>query len=42
MRYIKSKLTGEIQKQYSWFDGQQYVFLPLNEYWEVVDGNCSL
>lgn len=37
MRYIRSKLTGEIRKQYSRYDGQNYVFLALNEYWEVVE-----
>lgn len=36
MRYIRSKLTGEIRKQYSRFDGRDYVFLAINEYWEVV------
>lgn len=37
MRYIRSKLTGEIRKQYSRYDGLNYVFLALNEYWEVVE-----
>jgi hypothetical protein len=37
MRYVKSKLTGEIRKQYSRFDGLSYVFLPLNAFWEVTE-----
>lgn len=37
MRYVRSKLTGEIRKQYSRFDVYDYVFLNLNEYWEVVE-----
>jgi len=37
MRYIRSKLTGEVRKQYSRYDGLIYVFLELNEYWEVVE-----
>lgn len=36
VRYLRNKQTGKTVKQYKQFDGVEYVFLPINDFWEVV------
>lgn len=36
VRYVRNKQTGKTVKQYKRFDGVEYVFLPINEFWEEV------
>ena len=36
MRKIKNKNTGEVQTQYRKWNGESYVFLPINDQWEIL------
>lgn len=36
MRIIRHKTTGQCVKQYSHLIQGQYMFLPVNDHWEVV------
>lgn len=39
MRIIRNKTTGQCLKQYAHLIQGNYVFLPVNEHWEVVPQN---
>lgn len=39
MRIIRNKTTGQCQKQHAHLIHGQYVFLAVNECWEVVPQN---
>lgn len=36
MRIIRNKTTGQCVKQHAHLIHGQYLFLPINEYWEVL------
>ena len=38
MRYVRNKKTGEVRRQYCQLPkgSTKYIFLPINDLWEVV------
>jgi hypothetical protein len=38
-RVLRNKETGKLAKDFAHWDGQQHVYLPTNDHWEVVDMN---
>ena len=35
-RRVRNKQTGQVIKQYRRWDGVEYVFLPINKFWEEL------
>jgi len=40
-RVLRNNETGAFAKDYAHWDGQQHVYLPINDQWEVVDQNLD-
>ena len=35
-RRVRNKQTGQVIKQHKRWNGVEYVFLPINEFWEEI------